>query len=240
MELDLNCDLGEGEPKGKTRALMRACTSVNIACGGHAGNVESMVFCVSLAKELGVRVGAHPGAWDRAGAGRTEVHLTSAELELLLLQQIGALGHVCQKSGIALHHVKLHGALYHLTESDRKLGDFYLDCLGCWWPRSIVYVRAGGRLAKAAAGRGIKVWEEAFQDRGYRADGTLVPRNAPGALLDNAKEIVRRATAFKSALAIETVTGASLILRPQTACIHSDSPGSVQALRAVRRALDKH
>src|SRR5689334_13244994 len=121
MELDLNCDLGEGEPKAKTRALMRACASANVACGGHAGNVESMVFCVSLAKELGVRVGAHPGVWDRAGAGRNEVQLSPAELELLLLQQIGALGQVCEKSGVSLHHVKLHGTLYHLTESDRKL-----------------------------------------------------------------------------------------------------------------------
>jgi UPF0271 protein len=96
MKLDLNCDLGEGEALARTRSLMRWVTSANVACGGHAGNAESMRGCVTLAKELGVHLGAHPGSWSRADRGRGSVQITPEELELLLLHQVGALDRICR------------------------------------------------------------------------------------------------------------------------------------------------
>src|ERR1041385_2748764 len=150
MKLDLNCDLGEGEPLARTRALMRWITSANIACGGHAGDVKSMEACVRLAKQFGVRVGAHPGPWDRDDFGRGSVRMTPDELELLLLQQVGALERMARAHRVPLHHIKLHGALYHLSETDSALGRRYLECVGRWWPSAKIYARAGGAIKQRA------------------------------------------------------------------------------------------
>src|SRR5688500_18309234 len=120
MRFDLNCDLGEGEPRARTEALMRVITSANVACGGHAGDLASMERCVALAKKFKVRLGAHPGTADRAGFGRGELKITPAELELLLLQQVGTLERIARAHGVKLHHIKLHGALYHATERDGR------------------------------------------------------------------------------------------------------------------------
>src|SRR4030095_5379345 len=126
MNLDLNCDLGEGEPQTRTRALMRWITSANVACGGHAGDVRSMSVCVRLCKEFGVLLGAHPGAWSRTDFGRGTVQIEPVELELLLLHQISALERIATQHGVHLHHIKLHGALYHATENDVPLARRYI------------------------------------------------------------------------------------------------------------------
>lgn len=237
MKLDLNCDLGEGEPLARTRALMSCITSANIACGGHAGGLRSMQTCVRLARESNVHIGAHPGPPRRADFGRGALAVTAAELEVWLLQQVSALERVVKVAGGNLHHIKLHGALYHATESNVTLARNYLATAKRFWPRTILFVRAGGMVARLARRRDVRVWEEAFADRGYQSDGSLVPRGGPGALLDDADQIARRLKLLRGRSVVETVDGASIRLSARTVCVHADSPGAVRTVRMAAAVL---
>jgi UPF0271 protein len=239
MKLDLNCDLGEGEPAARTRSLMGAVHSVNIACGGHAGDVAGLQRCLALAKGLRVRAGAHPGPWSRQDHGRSSVTITPDELELLLLQQVGALVQVSRKVGVALHHIKLHGALYHATESEPRLGLRYLQSIRRWWPGTIVYVPANGALARMAQQMGVRAWQEAFADRGYQANGQLVARHSPGALLTDVRSVSARVKRLISEQVILAQDGTKLALCPQTLCVHSDTPNAVRLARAIAGILSQ-
>jgi UPF0271 protein len=224
MRFDLNCDLGEGEPRARTVALMRAITSANVACGGHAGDIASMERCVALAKKHKVRLGAHPGAVDRAGFGREELRITPAELELLLLQQVGALERIAHAHSVKLHHIKLHGALYHATERDRRLAKAYLEIVRRWWPDALVYALAGGTVAKLAK---RMVWGEVFLDRNYLDNGTLVPRSESNALLKNVQEVRERVEQLARGTVI-SVEGKVIRVNARTLCVHGDTPRAVE------------
>jgi UPF0271 protein len=239
MRLDLNCDLGEGEPMARTRALMRWITSANVACGGHAGDVESMHRCARLAQEFGVRLGAHPGPWSRDDFGRGTVGVTPEQLELILLHQVSALAHVARGLGMPLHHIKLHGALYHASEQSRALARRYGSVVARWWPGVKIYARAGGLVAAAARHAGVEVWEEAFADRAYRDDGTLVSRAEPGALLTSTTAVLAQVKALVRTGAIITLSGRRLAVRARTLCLHSDTPNAPALARAVSRLLDE-
>jgi 5-oxoprolinase (ATP-hydrolysing) subunit A len=232
--LDLNCDLGEGESPVRTRALMQVITSANVACGGHAGDVRSMQRCVRLALQYSVRLGAHPGLAD--GFGRGEVRLGPEALELLVVQQVSSLVTVAQGLGAELHHVKLHGSLYHATESDPLLARALVRTMQRWFPRVCLYALAGGRLVCRAREAGVPAWEEGFVDRGYRDDGTLVPRGSPGAVISDVREARRRLREVREGLGVESVSGRRLKLWPQTWCVHSDTPGAVRIARAAAAA----
>ncbi len=236
-QLDLNCDLGEGEPATRTRALMRLVSSVNVACGGHAGTARSMETCVRLAREHRVHLGAHPGLADPAGFGRAEQSVTPAGLELLLMQQVSALETVARSLHAPLHHIKLHGALYHLTEKDPSLSRIYLNVVARWWPRIVLFVRAGGPLAQRARRAGLKFWEEVFADRGYASDGSLLPRGAPGALLTDLAHVRDRLNRLTVTGEIVAKSGEVLQLKPRTVCIHSDTPDAVRLARAASNTL---
>lgn len=206
MNLDINCDLGEGEPLELTEGLMRHITSANIGS-------ERTRECVVLATRYGVNVGAHP----RHPVGRGQIEVSAKELEDLLLEQVSAFRE--------LHHIKLHGALYHATESSPALARCYVELVKREWPRAIIYAQSGRLVEKTAQEFGVAVWGEAFADRRYRLDGTLVPRTEPNALITDAetavthaKELVRR-------------------LKPQTLCVHSDTPNAVGIAEALRRMV---
>ena len=235
MKIDFNCDLGEGEPVAWTRALMRWITSANVACGGHEGNLQNMVRCVQLARRFGVRVGAHPGPWSRDDRGRGFVRITPEELELLLLHQVSAFELVTRREEMQLHHIKLHGALYHATESDELLARCYIATVRRWWPRAKIYALAGGTVARVALRSGVAVWEEAFADRGYRDDASLVPRGGPDALLTNVATVTERVLDLVTRHQVATVTGHIFQLRPQTICLHSDTPNAVKLAKAIGR-----
>jgi UPF0271 protein len=238
--IDLNCDLGEGEPAARTRALMRWITSANVACGGHAGDFEPMRRCIGLAKQFRVRLGAHPGPWSRGDFGRRTVLVTPDELELLLLQQVGALERLAKRAGVRLHHIKLHGALYHASEAQESIGRRYIETVGRWWPRAILYAKAGGMVARLAKKRGVKIWEEGFADRGYLDNGQLVPRNQPGALLSDLRDVERRVRLVVTGDQVETISGGRVPLHPRTLCVHSDTPGAPAIARVVRQTLAVH
>src|SRR6266705_510141 len=178
---------------------MRRVTSANVACGGHGGDLKTMEACVRLAGQHGVRLGAHPGPWSRSDFGRRPVRFAPDEFELLLLHQVGALERVAQANGVRLHHIKLHGALYHASEENEALAKRYVAAVRRFWSQAKIYARAGGRVARVARRAGLVLWEEAFADRGYRDDGTLVTRTEPNALLTEAN-FVAYATKFRLAL----------------------------------------
>jgi UPF0271 protein len=240
VKLDLNCDLGEGEAPSQTRLFMRWITSANVACGGHAGDLRSMQTCVRLAKKFGVRLGAHPGLAGHSDFGREQREITGDELELLLLQQVGALERLARVHRVPLHHIKLHGALYHVSEADDALGRRYVRAVAQWWPGTKIYALAGGRVARMARQAGLGVWEEAFADRGYRDNGGLVPRSEPGALLRDVRTIVERLERIVERGQILTVTGKTLPVQPQTICLHSDTPGADRWVRIIAEHAGKN
>jgi len=239
MELDLNCDLGEGEPPARTRALMRWITSANIACGGHAGDARSMRDCVRLAQEFKVNVGAHPGHWSRADLGRGELGMTPDELELLLLQQVGALEKIAISEGARLHHLKLHGALYHAVEADAKLARRYAEVVARYWPTAMVYGFASGRVLPAVRKIGMRCCAEGFADRAYQTDGRLVPRTEPGAVLTRVADSVARLRDLLAGRGIRTVDGQWLKLRIDTLCVHADSPHALRRVRVLSTAAGR-
>lgn len=230
MRFDLNCDLGEGESRARTEALMRVITSANVACGGHAGDVANMERCVVLAKKNQVRLGAHPGVADRAGFGRGELRITPAELELLLLQQVSALERIAHTQGVKLHHIKLHGALYHATERDRRLANAYVEIVRRWWPNAMVYAFAGGTVAKL---NGRLVWGEAFLDRNYLDNGTLVPRSESNALVKSVQEVGERVEQLARGT-VRSVDGNAIRVRARTICVHGDTPRAVEFAKVAR------
>jgi UPF0271 protein len=235
VNFDLNCDLGEGEPRQRTRALMRYVTSVNIACGGHAGDVVSMDYCVRWARKLGVRPGAHPGV--AGNFGRDEPDLGPRELGLLVLQQVGALRRLAEVQRVRLHHIKLHGGLYHLVERQPGLARAYVAAVKRWFPGLRIYALAGGRVAALGRKVGVTVWEEAFADRAYRTDGTLVPRAEPGAVLHQPSTVRARLRELRAGRAILATDGSRLALRPRTICVHGDTPGAVAFARVAAQEL---
>ncbi|HEY8903786.1 MAG TPA: 5-oxoprolinase subunit PxpA [Chthoniobacterales bacterium] len=212
----LNADLGEHEPASRTRALMRLIDMANIACGGHAGSIVSMTRAVKLALACGVKIGAHPGL--AVEFGRGEVAISLADLAMLVLQQTTALAAIAAREGARLHHIKLHGALYHATEKSQALAHAYIETVEKFFPKLKVVALAGGRVARLA---GRRAMTEVFAERGYRIDGTLIPRGESGDLIDDPREVVRR---------LPTLHG-------DTICIHADSPNALRIARVVRAVL---
>ena len=232
---DLNCDLGEGEPGARTRALLRQITSANVACGGHAGDALTMERVVVEAKALAVRLGAHPGV---PGAfGRGEVTLSPRQLQTLVLQQVGALDLLARRHGSRLHHIKLHGALYHAVENDDPLGRAYVDAVARWFPKVKIYARAGGHILPLATKAGVSAWAEGFIDRAYCANGQLVPRNQNGALLTRAREITERLREWRQTGGWKSLEGSWVAVPARTLCLHGDTPGAVALARTIRKSL---
>lgn len=237
MKIDLSADLGEGEPVSRTRALLRRLSSANIACGGHAGDLTSMRKCVEMAAALGVRIGAHPGAPSRLAFGRGELRIEPSELAVLLVQQVGGMQAVVRACGAELHHVKLHGSLYHLAESDPAHARAYLATVREYFPGLVVYGLSGGNVAKGAKRFEVPFWEEGFIDRGYLSNGQLVDRSRPGALLD-AERAIEQGRMLIEQGRVKAVDGARIPVSVRTLCVHSDSLDATKIVAAIRRMLD--
>ncbi|MEX0669722.1 MAG: 5-oxoprolinase subunit PxpA [Pirellulales bacterium] len=232
MTIDMNCDLGEG--LAHDAELMPLISSANIACGGHAGDTGTMTSAVTLARRHGVAIGAHPGHADREHFGRRERPLTPDAAAALVLGQIAALEAIAASD---LHHVKLHGALYHQASRDDALAAAIAAALAKHSPGIIVYAFPESALAAEARAVGLAVAEEAFIDRAYLADGSLTPRSRPGAMIADPPAAAARARRLVREGRIETLDGNDLVLHANTLCIHGDGRDPVGIARAVRDAL---
>ncbi len=230
MKILLNADLGEGEPAARTRALMRKIHLANISCGGHAGNLASMEFAVATALKENVKIGAHPGIPDRETFGRHATSVSADALQVLLVSQVSALTAVAHRAGTKVHHIKLHGALYHLIESTPLLAAVFLETVCNYFPGLRVITQMGGEVEKIAPALGVRVLREAFADRGYDAYGYLIPRGEPSALIKSV------AVAKKQVIQLATI-GIPGLGKPDTICIHSDAPHAVRIARAAVAAL---
>jgi UPF0271 protein len=235
--VDLNCDLGEGGPNDA--ALLGCVTSANIACGVHAGSAEIMRRTMELAAAAGVGIGAHPGLADPAGMGRREVPLTAGEAFDLVTGQVGAMAAVATALGLGLRHVKPHGALYNQAARDPALAEAVAKAVRAVDPRLILFALAGSCQVEAALAAGLRVAREAFADRRYRADGTLVPRTRPGAVIDDPAQVAAQALRLVKEHKLTTIDGAELTVHADTLCVHGDSPNALGLLRALREGLTK-
>jgi len=240
MIYSINCDLGEGEPPDRTLQLLQHVSVANIACGGHAGSADSMNLTIRLAQKAQVRIGAHPGWPDPSSFGRTSITPTPAELQHIVIQQITTLHRLAQNQGAVLHHVKLHGALYHATESSEVLARAFLESVCQSFPRLAVIAKAQGRVSFLAKELKIPVLNEAFLDRGYDRHGDMLPRSHPDALITNPATVASRLHRFLDRHEFLADSGHSFPLNPDTFCIHSDSPNAVEIAQTARQLLDTH
>lgn len=233
--IDLNCDMGEGSPADAQ--LMPLVTSANIACGGHAGDDVTMRESIRLALAHGVSIGAHPSFPDRDGFGRRPVRSAPEQVRADVAAQIRALAAVASEEGASVRHVKPHGALYNEAMSNQVLTEAIGAAVADVDPTLIVVVLAGSRQANILADMHLVVAQEAFIDRAYTPQGTLVARGLPGALITDSEIAAARAVRMVRDGTITAVDGTELHLKPHTLCIHSDTPGAGDIAHAVRAAL---
>lgn len=242
MNVDLNCDLGEGFgtwQMGNDAAMIELATSVNVACGFHAGDSDIMLKTAKLAKERGTSIGAHPGFRDLHGFGRRPVAgLTSSEIETLVAYQIGALQAVASLAGHKVTHVKAHGALSNVGCVDDMTARAIAAAIKAVDPKLYFVVLPNTALVRAGEAAGLNLIYEVFADRAYEDDAQLVARSKPGAVLHDAAQIAQRVVTMVREQAVTSVTGKTIKMKVDTVCIHGDTPGAVDIGRAVRLALE--
>lgn len=236
--IDLNADLGEGDAYDD--ALLRIVSSCNVACGGHAGDAESMALTVRAAISNGVCVGAHPGYPDRKGFGRVSGFLSGAALYESLAEQVTALTIIAAELGTALTHVKPHGALYNDALADRQLADIVARVAAETHGSPAFVGMANTELEFAARRHSLRFIAEAFADRAYEPDGTLVSRSSPGAVHQDLNVITTQALRLATEGQVTASNGDIIEVRADTLCIHGDTPGAAEAARAVRDVLTHH
>jgi len=240
--IDLNCDMGESFGAytiGADDAVMPSITSANVACGYHGGDPGVMRRTVRLARDAGVRVGAHPGFPDLMGFGRREMRMAPQDLEDMVVYQIGALGAIARSEGVALSHVKAHGALYNMAVTDKALASAIARAVMAVDPALIFFALPGSELARAANGLGLQVALEGFADRSYEPDGSLTPRSRAGAVIHDVDAVVERALRMATDGVVTASDGSRLDMRVDTICTHGDTPGAQALTRALRTSLER-
>jgi len=240
--IDLNSDLGESFGRwtlGHDAELMASITSCNIACGYHAGDPEVMRRTVRLAREHGVAIGAHPGLPDLVGFGRRAMSVTAADVENLVLYQVGALAAIARAEGTRLQHVKPHGALYNMAIRDRGLADGIARAVASFDPSLLLFGLPGTELLRAGDAAGLPLAAEGFADRNYEADGSLTPRTEPDAVIHDAAAVVTRAVQMAREGVVISRDGEEVPMRVATICTHGDTPGSHTLARRIRDGLER-
>lgn len=232
--IDLSADLGEGAPREDE--VWPLISSANVACGGHVGDETSMTFAARRAGELRVRLGAHPSFPDRENFGRKTMSMMPLELRASLVSQIGTLRAVAEREGVALEHVKPHGALYNQAHHDAALAGVIVDSMRDVDPRLAIVCADSSQMAVAARVAGLRVIREAFADRRYIADGSLVSRAELDALL-TVDEAAAQAEMLARERAVIARNGARISVGFDTICVHADMEGAVERLRAIRARL---
>jgi 5-oxoprolinase (ATP-hydrolysing) subunit A len=238
--IDLNSDVGESFGRwtlGDDEGVLRVVTSANVACGFHAGDASTLRECCATAARLGVVVGAQVGYRDLAGFGRRFVDYDATELTDDVLYQVGALEAMARVSGTRVAYVKPHGALYNATVHHEGQARAVVEAVRAYDASLPVLGLPGSRLLEAAEAAGLRTVREAFADRAYTPEGTLLPRSEPGAVLHDPAEVAERVVRLVSDGTLVAVDGTTVQVAADSVCVHGDSPGAVEMATAVRDAL---
>lgn len=238
--VDLNSDVGESFGRwqlGDDNAVLEVVTSANVACGFHAGDPSTLARTCRSARENGVRIGAQVSYRDLAGFGRRFVDATRTELTDDVVYQIGGLQAIAHAAGSAVTYVKPHGALYNTAVHHEQHARAVVDAVAAVDPALPILGLPGSLLLEIAAQRGIRTVREAFADRAYHSDGTLVSRREPGAVLDDLELVAERVVRMITDGVVESIDGRDVRLDVDSVCLHGDSPGAVAMSIATRASL---
>lgn len=242
MRIDLNSDLGESFGSysiGRDEDVIKYVSSVNVACGWHAGDPVIMERTVLMAKENGVAVGAHPGFDDKQGFGRRKIQIPSDEIRVIMKYQIGALMAFLQSEGMKMQHVKPHGALYNMAMVDSGIADAVCKAIYEVDPSIYLLAPAGCEMDFAAQRNGLKIAREVFADRAYQEDGTLVPRSLPGAVLHDPDEILARVLRMVKEGKVTTIDGKDIDICADSICVHGDNEKALRIVETIKNGLEQ-
>ena len=239
--IDLNCDLGESFGAytiGMDEKVIPFVTSANVACGFHAGDPLVMQRTVALCKQSGAAVGAHPGFPDLMGFGRRNMVVTPAEAKAYTQYQVGALAAFCKANGVPLQHVKPHGAFYNMAAKDLALATAIAEGVASVDSNLIFMGLAGSLMLTAAKAAGLRTASEVFADRAYQADGTLVPRSKPGAVIHDTDEAIARTIRMVKEGKVTAITGEEVEIAADSICVHGDNVSAVEFVKNIRARLE--
>ncbi|MGE5560301.1 MAG: LamB/YcsF family protein [Chloroflexota bacterium] len=238
--VDFNSDLGESFGTyrlGDDEAVLAAVTSANVACGYHAGDPAVMRRTLAICKQRGVAPGAHPGYPDLLGFGRRAMAVSPDEVYDYVLYQIGALHAMARAAGVELQHVKAHGAMYNQADVDPRLAQAIASAIKAFDPELILVAPATSAMAAAGQALGLRVAAEVFADRAYTAEGRLVDRKLPGAMITDPREAAARVLEMVEHGVVTAIDGTKLPVKADSVCVHGDSPSAVSFAVTVRQAL---
>ncbi len=240
FQIDLNSDMGEsfGAYKlGGDEEIIQYVTTANVACGWHAGDPMVMDKVVRMAKERGVRVGAHPGYPDLLGFGRRKMALSYQEVKNYVKYQIGALAALTQSCGMKLQHVAPHGAMGNQCQYDEEISSAIVEAVCDYDKDLMIYYCAGAVLGKIAESRGLRVASEIFADRSYMDDLSLVPRKMEGSMITDEDVAIRRCIRMIKEGKVTSINGKDLDIQGDTLCVHGDGPKALAFVQRIREAF---
>jgi len=235
MRPDINCDLGEGI--GNDALIIPYITSANIACGYHAGDIDTMHQTIAICLKHNVSIGAHPSFLDRENFGRTEINLPVDDLYELLTQQLIIFSEVADSFGKTINHVKPHGALYNMSAKDALIANIIAKAVNDFDSNLILYGLSGSHSISVANRMGLKTASEVFADRTYQDDGSLTSRSKPDALLKNVEKMIQQVWQMTKDGTVTTISGKSIPIKAETICIHGDGEHAVEFANAINKLV---
>lgn len=240
FRVDLNSDLGESFGRytiGNDDKIIPLITSANVACGYHAADPVVMNKTIAMAKEAGIRVGAHPGFPDLMGFGRRNMNVSKEEAKAYTMYQLGALDAFCRAHGVKMQHVKPHGAMYNMAAKDYELSVAICEAIKEFDDSLIVMALSGGELVRAAKDMGLRVALEVFADRAYEEDGSLVARTKEGAMITDEEEAIRRVIRMVKEQKVTAITGKDIDIKADSICVHGDGAKALAFVERIREAM---
>ncbi len=240
LSIDLNCDLGEG--MSNDAELMPFISSANIACGGHAGNADTMQQTVELALKYKIAIGAHPSYPDKENFGRKDLIdllLRPEDLTDIISEQVNQIKTICSRFGTHLQHIKPHGALYNRAAKDKQISSLICKAILQIDPNLILYGLSGSEMKKAADAFNIKFVSEVFADRSYQEDGSLTARSHPHALIESEDQALAQVIQMIKTGTVQTLNGKAISIRAETICLHGDGKKAVAFARIIHENLKK-
>jgi UPF0271 protein len=236
--IDINCDVGEGV--GNESKLFPLISSCNIACGGHAGSVDTIRTCLKLAQKYQVHIGAHPSYPDKENFGRIPMDISENDLIESIRNQMQLFLNECKRLGATLNHIKPHGALYNEIAKDEKKARVFLKAIEPFKDNTFIYVPSGSVIHNLAISCNFEVKREAFADRNYNTDLSLVSRKKDNALITKGEDVLQHMLLIYTENLVKTISGEKLTLLADTYCIHGDTPSAFQILTYITNHLPQY